>query len=775
MGGRKIILMSENINNNVVLEEEESSFDFKQLWLLFVLNWHWFILSIIACLLIAGLYLWFTPSTVIVSAKMQLIDKSKQSGSMSAGMAMLNNLPFGIGSSFGGGATAGVDFEKELLKTNTLVCDVVKELNLNTEYRLSNWGKRILLYRNNPVSVTLDEAHLQWFDSELPITYHQIDLSISKNKSGYKVKTILKENKNEFELSEQLFTTLPATIKTNFGTLYISDNHLPEKQAKAFINDYSLYVTIIPRVTSANAFIGKMVDEGKKKGGSLNMITISILDESLLRGIDFINQLVSVYNQRANNEKNEEARKTDEFVNARLAKIDQELGSSDAAWENSKKNFKITSPEVDAAEVVQKKSVYETQLVSIGTELQLHDYLSEYVNDPANLFEVIPAAISSGVGSDGTGGSAGTASLLAQHNNLVNQRKDLLKSISEKSPQIQRLDQTIQELHPTIVTSLKRDRQAIVMRQNTLQREYGKYIGRVSTAPEMERVLTEIGRQREIKQGVFLLMLQKREETAMELANTTDKGKLIDPPTEVQGSAKPPKKLVLLISFVLGTILPMGFLYLFQLLKTKIDSNLELESNTRFPVIAEIPIHDNGDAIRNLRTNLLLNLKENQKTILIASNAEGDGKSFIAQHLADSLNAIGKKTLYLNTDLRDNNCPLGQRTLATNGTQESSIVNYQFGKGHPADILASESFAKEVAKAKAENDYVIFDSPAMSQYADAYQLATFADTTLFVVKSGVTDKSVIESLNGDAKLPNIILALNAIDTTTKKYKLNKKN
>ena len=228
----------------------------------------------------------------------------------------------------------------------------------------------------------------------------------------------------------------------------------------------------------------------------------------------------------------------------------------------------------------------------------------------------------------------------------------------------------------------------------------------------------------------------------------------------INGPAEPQKKMVYVVALFVGIFLPMGILYILQMQKTKIDMRHELEEATRFPVISEIPLNDNGDAIRNLRTNLLLNLKDNQKVILIASNAEDDGKSYIAQHLTDSLNAIGKKALYLNTDLRNNN-------------SSSSIFHYQFGKNHPADFLASAELASQLAEAKLAYDYVILDSPALSQYADAYQLAIFSDATLFVVKSGATNKSVIESLNGDANLPNIMLVLNAIDTATKKYKLNK--
>lgn len=744
MGGRKFIFMSENINNNVVLEEEESAFDFKQLWTLFLSNWHWILASMITCVLLAFVYLWFTPTTVTVTGKMQIIDKSKKGGGMSAGLAMLNSLPMGLGSSLGGAAGgASIDSEKEIMLSNTLVRNVVKDLKLHTEYRLTKWGKKTLLYQNNPVEVSLDEAHLAWLDSELPLYFHQIELTISKDAQGYTVEPTLIDGKEETDLPAQTFAKLPATLTTDYGTLTFKENNLPAKQAKAFEGNYTLKVTITPPITAANAFIGRSTLEPPSKK-VVNIFNVSLTDENLLRGIDFVNHLVDAYNQRANDEKNEEARKTDEFVNERLAKVDAELTSSDAAWENSKKNFQITTPEVDAQEALTKKSTYEAQLVAIGTELQLHDYLSEYVNDPANLYEIIPAGMVGGAGAGSesgslaaSGGTAGTASLLTQHNTLVNQRKDLLKSVSEMSPQLQRVNQSIQELQPAIQTALKRDRQQIVMRQNTLMREYGKYSGRIGNAPQMERVLTEIGRQREIKQGVYLVMLQKREETAMELANIVDKGKLIDPPTADPASTKPQKKMILLVALFLGALLPMGILYLLQMFKQKIDTRQELEAATRIPVLTEIPLQDNGDAIRNLRTNLLLNLKENQKAILVASQNEADGKTFIAQHLAESLNAIGKKTLLIDGDLRKSN-----------------------RGGHPADILASESFAKEVAKAKAENDFVIFDSPAMSQYADAYQLATFADATLYIVKAGKTAKSAIETLNVDNKLPNVMLTFN---------------
>lgn len=726
--------MNENSDNTVMLEEEESAFGFNELWQLFLSKWYWILLSMVACLFVAGLYLWFTPNTLTVNGKIEIIDKSKKGGGMSAGLAMLNSLPINLGTSIGGGAGSS-ESEKEIILSNTLVRNVVKELGLYTEYRLSNWGRKKLLYQNNPVEVTLDEAHVTWLDAELPLYSHQILLTITKSDKGYSVEPTLVENKEETDLPAQTFATLPATLKTEAGNLTLKENKLPARQAKAYEGSYTLQVTITPPTKVATAFIARTTLEPLSKT-VMNILEVSLTEENQMRGIDFISHLVDAYNQRANDEKNEEAMKTDEFVNARLAKIDAELGSSDAAWENSKKSFQITTPEVSAQEAMTKKSLYETQLVNIGVQLQLQNYMKEFVDNPANLFELIPVKAS--LTDDDIPSSGDAVPMISRHNSLVNQRKGLLMSMSEQAPQVQRITHQIEALHPNIQTAMERDRQAILIRKQNVEREYGKYMDRVSAAPQMERVLTEIGRERNIKQGVYLLMLQKREETAMQLANTTDRGRLIDPPAADPKSGKPNKKMLLLGSLILGAILPMGIFYLFQMFKTKIDTRQELEAISRRPVLADIPQSDSDEAIHNLRTNLLLNLKENQKTILVASQNEADGKTFIARHLSESLNAIGKKTLLINANLR---------------TGDSSLK-------HPADVLASESFAKEVAEAKSANDYVILDSPALGKYCDALQLTSFADATLYVVKAGQTAKTAIASINTDKNLPNVMFVLN---------------
>lgn len=735
--------------------------DLKQLWALAVINWHWFVASVISCVLLALLYLWFTSTTVSVTGKMEIIDKSKKGNGLSAGMAMLNSLPMGLGSALGGslGGSASIESEKEILISNSLVTNVVKDLSLYTEYRLSEWGRKTLLYQDQPVNVSLDSAHVEWLDAELPLYFHQIKLTITRDSKGYTVETMLKDNKEKTYLPDQTFSSLPATIKTDAGVLTLTENTmLTKRQSEKFQDGYTLKVTITPPCDIAEEFIKYLTVEPPTKKVT-NILNITLVDENVMRGIDFVNHLVEVYNQRANDDKNEEALKTDEFVNARLAKVDAELGSSDADWEKYKKRFQITEPSVDAQEVMTKKSVYETQLVEIGTQLQLHDYLNDYINDPANLYQIIPLSIgaSSVTSKSGDNNAVATqsASLIAKHNELVSQRRDILKSMSDKAPQVERLTQSIQELHPIIQTAMKRDRQSILMKRSNVEREYSRYIGRVGNAPQQERVLTEIGRQREIKQGVYLVMLQKREETAMELANVTDKGKLIGEALMVKNSKRPQLKMLMFAAVSLGIFLFACALLIIQMLKSKVDSVVDLVNLTKLPVVGLIPLSDFDDSVRNFRTQLLLQNPQAKKVIVVVSHSTGDGKTFIAKQLAESLSKIGKKAEYFNLNFRD-------------GSVKSLSV-------HPADYLASADFSEHLASLKAKNDYVVIDTPALCKYCDAYQIAQFADVTCYVIKPGSTSKSAIEKLEKDSRLPNVKFIINAIDMSKKKFKYLYKN
>lgn len=782
-------------SSNLQMETEERSasfFDFEKIKMVFLLHWKWFIPSIFICLLIAMYYLWVTPTTISVTGKMRLIDKEQGKGSSSsAGLAILSSLPLGLGNSISSslGGAMGIDIEKEVLKSTDLAREVVLDMGLYTTYKVEKWGRSTQLYKDQPVVVTLDRTHLLWMDRELPLNYHQVSMTISKDDKGYQV-----QGSADSKSFTKRFTTLPVTFRTEVGTVRIADNdQLTASQRKSYAKGFEIKATIAPPVIVAKGFVSRMVAEPPKKGVS-NLLNLTLRDECMLRGMDFITRLVELYNRQGKKDVDEQNRKTDQFVNERLAKINVELGVSDDAFQHSKEKYQITAPEADATEALSKKNQYEEQLIQIGIQLQLQDYMNEFAQNPANTYEVIPV-VSGGMsygGNYGGGMSAGGGQALSRHNTLAFQRKELMKSMSEKAHQVQRVTELIEELRPTLLTELSRTRQALVIQRQNIEREYKKAMERIGSAPRIERVFTDIERLREIKQGVYIVMLQKREELAMNRIDASNKGKLIEK-VQVNGDSDLPKRnIILLIALVMGFAIPFFAILLLFFLKNKVETRNDLEKSTKFPVLGEIPTVNNEEALRTLRTNLLLHLKEGQKTILVTSNVVGDGKTFTAIHLAEGLARLDKKVVLCDLNLRRPGVAKalsitdksGASELLNNGHFTASDIHSQLvkadgfdvlvagkpGQVHPSDLLARESLIQLMAILKSQYDYVIIDTPALEGCSDTYQIATQADATCFVVKADHTHKSDVKNLDKLNRLPDKMMIFNAIDMTKKKYK-----
>lgn len=720
-------------------KKQYSIFDAKYLWQIFTKNKKWFALSVVLCLFLAVAYIYLSRPAYNIVGKMMLIDRKQNNGAVSASMALLNQLPAGLGSSLNLGRSLGSENEKEILMTKQLAKDAVEELGLYTEYRLQKNLKSRLLYKTQPVNVVVSPKCIQTMSENLPLKVYSISLTIDKTDAGYTVEGELRKGKKKSDIEEQTFAKLPAVLHTEIGDLSFTENILPTaEERKPFEKDYQIKVTINPPMTVAKQFLKRLtVASASKKATSI--IQLSLQDESMIRGIDFVNSLVAHYNERSNNDRREEAAKNEEFINGRLAKIDQELGTTDADWEKFKKQYQVTDPKVDAEEVMTKKGVYESQLVNFGIQQQLLDYLSEYVNDPANLFELIPVNVGVYTGD--------AVSMINHHNAQVTERNMLLKSISEKSSQVQQLTQLIRELHPTIQTALQRDRQSLAIRRRTVEQEYNRYKNRVGSVPEQERVLTDVSRQRNIKQGVFVSLLQKREEIAMELANTTDKGRLIDETMPLK-KTKPKTLIALLLAPILGLVIPYVFFFSRRNTKKNIESEVDLTLTTSLPLIGTVPSSGQGacdDAFRLIRNNILNLLGEDQKTILVTSANQGDGKTFCAIHLAEAFNRMGEKTIVCNL-----------QEILPSGVDDSI---------HPDDLLAHKGLHQKMASLRDTYDIIILDGPEVNPYNESL-IGTLADVTCFICHQGKTPKIVVQNLNkqkGDHCQSSLCIVLNHLE------------
>ncbi len=800
--------MSEEKNYSILDElemldkkEHKRSINFQNIYKILVLNWQWFLLSLLICLGGAMLYLRYKTPTYEVSAKMLVKDeqKNRPGGNMSQ---MLSNMQdFGIMTN-----SAGVENEVEILKSHLLAREAIVKLKLYASYKLEGLVKNTEIYKHQPVNVDLSQEALNQMDADLLESINTLKVTVTKEADGYVIEgTVLRKGK-ESDSFHKTVKTLPVSLKTSLGTVTVSSNLANADPAtlKKFESGRSLYVTLEPPMYVAKKYVSGMNVKPKSRKTSIAKITVN--SSNKLRAIDFIKALVESYNEQANEDKNEVALKTEEFINGRLEKIDAELGSTEGELESYKKRNHVTQFQLDASQTLKEESAYAAKLMEANTQLQLISYLREFVDNPANKYEIIPSNV-------GLTDPASTT-LIANFNQAVLDRNRLLKSASEQSPQVLTLTQTLDEIRPTIRTALIQAQRSTEILRQGIEEKYNIYQNRIANSPERERVLTQIGRQQEVKSGLYLLLLQKREENSISLAATADKGKLIDEP-QVEGKVSPKKKMILALALLLALGIPSLVLYLIHLMRFRIEGHEDVESLTRLPIVADVPMASDSvktsagivvqanknnqidEIFRSMRTNIQFMMRERDQVILFTSSTSGEGKTFLAANLAMSFALLGKKVVLCGLDIRKP--ALGRLfglkdrsggislLLAKNEVTESDLstalrssevdANLDLMLAgptppNPAELLARENMHQVIELLKQKYDYIILDTAPVGLVTDTLQLARYADVSCYVCRADYTPKANIGMLNTlveEEKLKNVCVILNGIDMSKKKY------
>ena len=701
--------------------------------------------------------------------------------------------------------SSGFDNEIEILQSPVTVHDAVKRLKLYTEYRIDGHIMKQLLYTNQPVSVDLDPMSLDSLDYYMLEGIRSIQMAITKKGEGYHADIGLVYNGKVMKEYSEDIDSLGTSVKTDYGTIsFMSNPKYNTYKEDRFKKGFALLVTIRPPMVVALGYMGRMGVAPTSKETSIASIVVN--DENVKRGIDFINMLVLCYNDQANIDKNEVARKTEEFINQRIEKIDAELGTTENSLEAYKRRNAVTQLEADAAQSLQLTAQYAARLADINTQLQLTEYLRQYVDNPDNRYKVIPANI-------GINDQASTQ-LITDYNKWAQERNRLLRSANEQAPQVQRLTAMLDELESSIREALVQARHSAELQRSSIQGQYGKYQSRISSTPEQERVLNQIGRQQEVRSGLYLLLLQKREENSISLAATADKGKLIAMPLP-QGKVSPRKGRILMTSFLLGLIIPFAILLIRELLRYRIEGRDDVASLTKVPIVADVPVASEkvktsagivvqadrnsqmDEVFRSLRTNVQFMMKENEKIILFTSGISGEGKTFLAANLAVSFALLGKKVILVGCDIRK---PALGRLFGTSNSKQG-LTNLLRAEHVTAELLHKETCDSGVhpgldlllsgpippnptemlsrANLKTvldlmsnEYDYIILDTAPIGLVTDTLLIARFANVSCFVCRADYTPKANLELLDSMAqenKLPNACVVLNAVDMSKRKY------
>ena len=644
--------MEENKNyelEDLQEQEEQSALDFQTIYSTLILNWKWFLLSIVLCCALAVAYVKLAPKVFQSSTKILIKDDESKKGGGAAGAAAaaMSNLSLGFMSS-----SNGIDNETEILNSRFLVQQTIKNLKLYAEYKHGGMLVDTLIYAKQEVNVDMDTTSLKQLNAPMKLTITR-EGGIYHVKGKY-FKPIDAETfeKAPYEINKTL-AKLPAQIRTKAGTLTLTQNPVYELKEGT-----ELKVEMISPFKASKEYFKRLTMNQTKK--TANTVELTFNDESRERGVDFLNGLIDAYNYQANIDKNEIQKRTEDFINSRLAKISTELTGNDTNLEKYKQKNRMVDIGLNAKQAVLSSDQFDQELNKANMQVELLNEIGKYMDQPANKYQPIPTNV-------GLEDESATA-LIGQYNSLALTRKQLLHSASEDSPVVTPITAQLEDLMTAIKRAMFQARINMKIQRNSIADMASKYEKTIGVTPEQEKALTQIGRQQSVTSGLYLMLLQKREETSMSLASTADKAKIIEPAAFVD-KVSPKGIIALLIAFILGVAIPAGIIYLRELLRNKILGHDDVEKLTQLPIIGDIPtasangskgnivIQENksnlmSEIFRGLRTNLQLAGDDKEKVFIVTSTTTGEGKTFIASNLAMSLALLEKKTIMVGLDIR---------------------------------------------------------------------------------------------------------------------------
>lgn len=756
--------MSNNINSN-------DSIDFAGLVRNYIKNWKIFLIAIIVCGAIAYIYAKITSPTYQMNANVLVIEEDEKSGKGN----MQSMLARSFGGSIGGG---NVDDEIYVLTSYSNICNTVKDMGLYKSHSIDvGLFKTKDLYKDFPIDVYVPESILDTLS---------IAVSFNVNVSKTGDINVTAKGKKGKSLGEKNAKKFPVVLDTEYGAFTVYETKYyksgEEIDCNISVSGYGLV---------AEDFSKKL--KSAIPGKRTNMICLSIEDENIERGKDFLNTLVSLYNERGLEQKNLEAEKTAKFIDERLGIISGELYSVEKEIENYKIENKVINVGSDAAAAYQRKEAYaETQLQAELNE-NIEKLIDDFINNPDNKNSLLIS----------TSGIVGEA--INRYNNLLISRRELLRTAKENNPAVKRLDDQIDLAWKNIKDVLAASRKEKNVSLSDIKRLESKMQKKVAEAPSKEREFINIKRQQAIKEELFMFLLQKKEDNAITLAANTPKGQVVDAAYNLNKPVSMPKKLILLIGLVVGFFIAAAYLYLKEFFKTKFATKEELEKMTSLPIVGEVcQNHTNHNIVvkegdnssiselfRLIRTNLQFLLSgSGEKVILVTSSVSGEGKSFISSNLAASLALTGKKVLLIGLDIRQPKLGEYLNVKSAKGltnylasadvTEDDIIVRSPFTKGldvilsgpippNPAELLLGERLDNLFKKLRDIYDYIIVDSAPVGMVSDTLSLNRIADVTLYVCRANYTQKeniSYAESLSKDNKLKKISFVINATNTKT---------
>ena len=731
-------------------DEHGSEIEIREILKPYLRKYYWFVISALLCLVISYLYLKTKTTVYEVSASVLIKDTKSTPGSQD--FAALRDI-----SGFGKIGSNGVENEMELLKSKKMMQKVVQYLNLETTvYQKGKFQNTELYGKTSPILV-------QVINEKPDVKY-------------FKEPIALKISGNNIELSSEelkpLKTTFGKTISLRFANIIITRNKdyvAPKEPA----NEYFLKVASNSQTTDAFQSNLKVALINK----DVTVIRMTLNYPQTQKAQDILNTLTRVYNNDAIEDKNSESKKTAEFIEERIRIIGNELGEVESRKERFKESNRITDLETEAKLGLQSSAEARGKLLEIDSQLEITNALLGYVNKQGT-----SAVLPGNVGLD----NASATSNISAYNQLVLEKNRLLENATPQNPLVIDLTKQINSMRNSVVESLAKNRSALQVAKGNYETENKTIVGQISKIPSQEKTFREIERQQQIKENLYLLLLQKREETAVSLAVTAPKARVVDEAYVNPIPVAPKGSIVLLMGLMAGMLIPFIVIYLIRLFDDKVKDKKDLDklSNGK-TLLGEIPSLDRGqnelvmandltpmaEAFRIVITNMnfMLPKKEKGKVVYVTSTVKGEGKTFVSVNLALTLASPKHKVIIIGADIRN---PQLQRYnpsrkgldglteyLYNDDEKIEDIIHISsFNKycdviysgsipPNPADLLSNGRFEILIDQLKLIYEYIIVDTAPLMLVTDTFLNADLADATLYVTRSGFTEKSLLDFAN----------------------------
>ena len=750
-------------NTPPTAQQEEQIIDFSAFVRKYKRYWWLFLLSLIACISIAFVYLKIAKRVYNVKAVVLVAQDDNGAG---AGASLLKSMKLmGQGSK--------VDDEMVVFSSQELCTQVVNQLKLNHSYiEDKGWFKPERdHYNSSPIEVIAPE---EMFD-----TLSSVKFKIDVDKAG---RANIKATSGKHKLADVKGVTLPTTLKTVYGRFAINTT-------KKFKQGKECHITA--RLTG-NQILGERLNKRikvKLASKKSNGINLSIAENNKSRGMDILNTLMDLYNDRGQREKDEQAINTAKFIDERLALIYKGLTSSEADIESYKKAHKIVDPELQIKSAVAKQELSDRAIIKLETNKQLLGMVRDFVSNPANKHSYIPFEVDS---------SAASGSIRA-YNNLLAKRQELAQSAKGDNLALKQLDEQIDAMHGNVVQGINSSIKGVDIQLNKMRSQFNQTASEMGQVPTEEREARELLRQQGIQNTLYTFLLEKREENALVLAATTPKGKIVDHAYAQTTPISPNRMVVLVMALLASLLLPLLLVYLKDLFTTKFSNQDELEEISQVPFIGHI--HHNRhntqlvvkegktsaivELFRYVRNNLQFMLnKEDDKVILVTSSVSGEGKSFISTNIASSFALLGKRVALVGMDIRSPKLAtmldLQEVPGVTSYLSRSDVTLDQIAQPcrevngldvfvggaippNPSELLLSDRVKDMFRDLRERYDVIIVDSAPVAMVSDSFALDKYSNATVYVTRANYTKRNLIKFMNriaANKQLKNMCVVLN---------------